>query len=241
MKKTDNKQPLYLQIAETLRAEVLRLPDGAPIETEQALTERFSVSRGTVRQAVLKLVREGLLTRTRGSGTVRAKQNRTDLTFIVDASSIERIREIGKTSGYRNLSYTTVRATNAIADALRLPHGTAVRRIYRVRTMDDRPLAVGIAYARTDLLKRMPKHPSHVALMDYMQQERQLPHYDRKCTCSAVAATEADAKALGVAPNTPLLQFQLTASIVGVGPFIIDTFRMIPAYSFCMEPYDPEK
>ena len=225
MKETDNKQPLYLQIAETLRAEVLRLPDGAPIETEQALTERFSVSRGTVRQAVLKLVREGLLTRTRGSGTVRAKQN----------------REIGKMSGYRDLSYTTVRATNAIADALRLPHGTAVRRIYRVRTMDDRPLAVGIAYARTDLLKRMPKHPSHVALMDYMQQERQLPHYDRKCTCSAVAATEADAKALGIAPNTPLLQFQLTASIVGVGPFIIDTFRMIPAYSFCMEPYDPEK
>lgn len=240
MEKT-KRLPLYAQIAETLRTELLRQPDGTSVATERELMERFSVSRGTVRQAIAQLVNEGLVVRMQGSGSFRAGHSRAEIAFAVDASSIEQIRTVGQNSGFRNLSFQTVRATNAIADALALPHGAKVRRIERVRMVDERPVAYGIAYARAELLKSMPKPPTHFALLDLVREKQQLPLCDCKCTCSAVAASETDAEALGIAPGAPLLQFRFSASVAGVGPFLIDTFRMIPDYSFCLEAYEPGK
>lgn len=62
-------KPRYLQLADELRLGVTRgdFPHGFP--TEQALTERFKVSRFTIREALKTLQAEGLITRRRGSGT----------------------------------------------------------------------------------------------------------------------------------------------------------------------------
>ena len=64
------RKPRYLQLADELRAEVVRgaFPDGFP--TENALCTRFGVSRFTVREALRTLSTEGLIERKRGSGTV---------------------------------------------------------------------------------------------------------------------------------------------------------------------------
>ena len=45
--KNRSKLPLYLRIADELRARLLQLPADAPFETEEALTEEFGVARGT--------------------------------------------------------------------------------------------------------------------------------------------------------------------------------------------------
>ena len=47
-----NELPLYLKIADDLRAKLLLLPIGAPFETEQALAEEYGVARGTIRQEI---------------------------------------------------------------------------------------------------------------------------------------------------------------------------------------------
>jgi DNA-binding GntR family transcriptional regulator len=64
--------PLYFQIAENLRAAIESgtLASGEKLENEIQIGERLSVSRPTVRQAIQRLVRDGLLTRQRGVGTV---------------------------------------------------------------------------------------------------------------------------------------------------------------------------
>ena len=64
------RKPRYLQLADELRAEVVRgeFPDGFP--TENTLCQRFGVSRFTVREALRTLSGEGLIQRKRGSGTV---------------------------------------------------------------------------------------------------------------------------------------------------------------------------
>lgn len=235
MEQSTRRVPRYLQIAEELRTELLRQPEGTPVATEQALTERFSVSRGTVRQAIALLTQEGVVYRMQGSGTFRAKQNQSGPAFIVEASSIQRIWEVGQARDFSDLSFTTVRAENVVADALQIPHGTKVRRIYRVRTINGRPFAIGIAYARVDILKRMPKHPSLNAMLEMVQEDSHLSLRERRCICSAVSANETDASVLHVVPGTALLQFQFTAMMTGIGPFIIDTFRFVPDYTFCME------
>lgn len=63
--------PLYLQIRDILRSEILEKPyqEGEAFYGEVELTERFQVARGTVRQALAALEQEGFIARERGRGT----------------------------------------------------------------------------------------------------------------------------------------------------------------------------
>lgn len=64
-------QPLYLQIAQTLKEEILSgvYPVGSQLPTEDDLCQRFSVSRYTVREALRRLRDDGLILSRQGAGT----------------------------------------------------------------------------------------------------------------------------------------------------------------------------
>jgi len=75
-------EPLYRQLASHLENEIRsgRLKAGDRLEAEGLLTQRFQVSRITLRQAVSELVRKQLLVRKQGKGTfVMAPAVRHDL------------------------------------------------------------------------------------------------------------------------------------------------------------------
>lgn len=152
MMKPFSELPLYLRIADKLRSELILLPIGAPFETEQALTKRFGASRGTIRQALDVLVREGILQRTQGSGSFRAQPASSPYQFTLTQELTDSIREIGTNSTVRNLSITLVPAPYAIAELLGIPNGTKVRRVVRTRAVDGKPIAFGTAYLRTDMV-----------------------------------------------------------------------------------------
>ena len=65
------EEPKYLAVANVLRREIAthRYRDGEALMTELELSQRFSVSRQTVRQAISLLEQDGLVVRRRGSGT----------------------------------------------------------------------------------------------------------------------------------------------------------------------------
>ena len=67
----DSAVPLYLQVRDALRSEILEeeYQDGDRFHGEADLVQRFGVARGTVRQALDLLEREGFLRRERGRGT----------------------------------------------------------------------------------------------------------------------------------------------------------------------------
>ncbi|MCS6987191.1 MAG: GntR family transcriptional regulator [Sphingomonadaceae bacterium] len=69
-----SRRPRYLEVAEALREDMRAqgLGPGAPLPTEAQLTDRFRVSRFTVREALRQLAAEGLIRRRRGSGTIVA-------------------------------------------------------------------------------------------------------------------------------------------------------------------------
>lgn len=77
------KHTLRAQIAERLRAAILSgdIPPGAPL-VETALSERFDVSRGPLREALRQLIEEGLVVTVPYTGT------------HVAALSVEDVREI---------------------------------------------------------------------------------------------------------------------------------------------------
>ncbi len=67
----DSDIPLYLQISEILKQQILRaeIPSGANLAAEPDLCAEFGVARGTIRQALGKLESEGYVRREQGRGT----------------------------------------------------------------------------------------------------------------------------------------------------------------------------
>jgi DNA-binding GntR family transcriptional regulator len=148
--------PLYFQIAENLKQAIMdgTLKPGERLDNELDLTERLGVSRPTVRQAVQRLVDQGLVVRRRGLGTV------------VVAPRI--FRSVALTSLYDDLSATgrhpattvlaarEVEADDEVAAALSLPAGAAVLSVERLRLADGTPLALMHNYLPAGLLKGRP-------------------------------------------------------------------------------------
>jgi GntR family phosphonate transport system transcriptional regulator len=63
------REPMYLELAHTLRSELNRYSAGDYLPAEVQLAARFEVNRHTLRRAVDELVREGSLLRRQGKGT----------------------------------------------------------------------------------------------------------------------------------------------------------------------------
>lgn len=67
-----SRQPLYVRVAQALKDDIVGgvQPVGSQLPTEDALCERFSVSRHTVREALRLLRDDGLVASRQGAGTV---------------------------------------------------------------------------------------------------------------------------------------------------------------------------
>jgi DNA-binding GntR family transcriptional regulator len=134
--------PLYHQLAEQLIAAISdgTLRPGDPFENEQAMSDRLSLSRPTVRRAISELVNKGLLVRRRGIGTTVANQmvhRKAELTSLYDDLERE-----GRTPRTDVLSLNCEAHDDRAAEALGLPPGTPVVAIVRLRYAGDAPLAI---------------------------------------------------------------------------------------------------
>jgi GntR family transcriptional regulator len=145
--------PLYFQIAENLKRSIESgvLKPGERLDNEIQLSERLSVSRPTVRQAIQRLTHEGLVVRQRGVGTVIA--DRRIQRRLALSSLYEDLSASGKEPATSVLSVGYEPADAETAAALGVPLGEAVMRIERVREAEGSPLAVMCNYLPANLLQ----------------------------------------------------------------------------------------
>jgi GntR family transcriptional regulator len=136
------------------------LSDGDRLPGEPALALEFGVSRMTVRRALDRLVHEGMLERRAGVGTfVRDRETihlvRADLSDV-----FAHLREMGRRSSVRLISFAYVCPPDSVATALRLQAGGRTQRSERVRLMDGAPFSyltthvperIGATYSEADL------------------------------------------------------------------------------------------
>lgn len=87
--------PLYLQLKDLFveKIDSGEWQENAKIPDELTLASQYRLSRSTVRQALLKLVDEGRLTRKQGKGTFvnEKKSKRLCLVFIILKNSVKNI------------------------------------------------------------------------------------------------------------------------------------------------------
>jgi GntR family transcriptional regulator len=145
--------PLYFQIAENL-TEAIRsgtLAPGGRLDNELELAERLGVSRPTVRQAIQRLVQQGLVVRRRGLGTVVAAPR--IMRPVALTSLYDDLSAAGRHPVTAVLASEQIAADAELAKILSLDAGAPVLYVERLRSADETPLAIMHNYLPAKLLQ----------------------------------------------------------------------------------------
>ena len=136
-------RPLYIQLKNELmdkiRGGVWKEKEQIPTELE--LMEAYKLGRDTVRKAIAILVQEGYLIKRRGKGTFVAKtQFSIGFEPLISLRHALRVRGLEETNTI--LSEGKEALTKSQAKRARISETDQVMRIFRLRSVEGRPLAI---------------------------------------------------------------------------------------------------
>jgi Transcriptional regulators len=131
---------------------------GSQLPTEAELCEMLGVSRTVVREALRVLEDDGLVARRHGIGTfVRNRPILKNLNFNFGIT--EMIESAGLKSGTSHLAIQNETADEEKAEQLRVPLGTALVTVERVRTANGRPVVYSLDTLAESLIQRADINP----------------------------------------------------------------------------------
>lgn len=149
--KESSHMPYYVQIKCYLRQVIKESEPNTLVPSEKELADKFGVSRGTAKQAIMDLVYEGVLYRKQGKGTFTAKQisRRYDQlpTFTQD------IIQLGHKPSCRLLKFTHSAAAQRARSFFELADHESVIRYKRLVLDGDEPIAIVSSFLNGRLYK----------------------------------------------------------------------------------------
>lgn len=197
--------PKHHQLAEILRAMIRAgtLSPGDQVPTEAKLCARYGVSRGTVRQALDALAREGLVTREAGRGTFVCSHGAASPHFTL-ASFAEEMRRQGLEPRTRVLQCRVIPAPPDVQKRLRLKPRTPVIHIERLRLADNKPVLYETRYLAQRLCPQLLEHDlATESIHELLTRRYNVPMTRAVHMIKVHLLTRAEAKLLDVAPGTP--------------------------------------
>jgi GntR family transcriptional regulator len=211
---TDGPAPLFVQVRDALRADILdgTLGPGDRLASESALIGRFGVSRITVRQALAELQSSGLVRTVNGKGSFVTKPGRGEAQGPL-VGVLEAMRKRGHRAHARLLSHRVVKADRRLARELDLPVGSPLGAVTVLRYRDDLPFVVGTTWCAPGVAARLAA--LDLTDLDVATAIEAGLGLRSASTRVRVLATLADAKLvrrLDYAPGAPVLRV-LTTSI----------------------------
>ena len=203
-------RPLHLQIKAAIAADLVkgRWKPGEKLPTEAEIALDFGVSEGTVRQAVIALVKEGRLTRRSGKGTFAAKPN-----FDRSFERFYRFRDVKDNKdpryGVHVIAIKTTTVAPDIAKALGCRVGTKVTSIHRAIEQNKITVCHSISYFRQEKVKGLTdKDLEDAALYDVLRAKFGTYVVRVAETLKARVASEADCEILKVKRNSPVISIE---------------------------------
>ncbi len=213
--------PLYRQVEDLLRGEIAsrRFREGDLIPSEQELAQKYRVSQGTVRRAVLDLTQKGLLYRKQGKGTfvVFQKQSRSRYRNF---RFVERLDSDLVNVNLGFLDIKVVRANVDIAESLQIKRGTKVIRLERMGRIADGFLLHTVSLLPKRLYKGLEKYTVEDFLRNTLWKLQEIYFgirvEKREEFVSAIPADQEMAHILETEPGSPILRIELKlTSFVG--------------------------
>ncbi len=202
-------QPLYVQIKGLLEKslEAGEWRPAEPIPSELELARRFGVSQGTVRKAIEALAADNLVVRRQGKGTFVATHTE-ERTSMFRFLRIRRNDGRDEYPGSRLIDVRRAKATAEVARLLDLKPGEGVIVLRRVLDYGGAPAVLDEITLPGALFKGLTKsrfQAYHGSMYGFFETQFGVRCLSAEEKLRAVAADEASARLLGVAPGTPLL------------------------------------
>lgn len=196
--------PRYYEIEQALRARIAELDADEPLPSDAQLCEEFGVSRMTARNAVQRLVQEGLVYRVPGRGTfvASASAHRQAGSLL---SFTQEMRRQGRTPTSRLVERALLPPNEQEQLRLGLADDARVVRVRRVRLADDEPIAIETAVFVGDCAPAiLTADLEHESLHTTLRNAGRVPTRGRG-TLGVESASEEDADLLQVRAGDPLL------------------------------------
>lgn len=207
----EGPQPLNVQVSDVLREKIISgdWPPDHRLSSEPELAQEFGISRGTLRQAISTLIREGLLVQARGRGTFVTAT-------ALEPSIAQKLTTLSEDFAHRGEEVSTavhtiatMRAPAPVAALLDLSKGQEVLHLERVRSSSKGPVAYLVNYVRLDVAPGLESVDfSRQSLFAELESRYGLKISRGRRTFSAVAATAELAARLGVVEGHPLLYLE---------------------------------
>lgn len=217
VKPVSDPMPLYAKVEAALASDIAAgiLARGSQLPPEDSLIARFKVSRTTVRKAIENLVARGQVEIRRGKGTfVTEPKIRQDLTEL--SGFVEDMIALGRSPTARLLDKCPVPANDVVAERLDVPVGALVYRIERVRLADGTAMSFDETYLPLDIGEKIATNDLEAEpIFSLLENKYALPLVEAQYELEAVTADEHVARALEIAPGSPIFLIERTSYCEG--------------------------
>lgn len=203
----DAPESLHAQISAAIRATIATggWPAHHRLKPEPELAMELGVSRGTLRRALTTLIEEGMLKQVRGKGTFV-----TDV--LIEPAGAQKLSTLSEDFASQGIVLNTtvlsceeVEPPPVVASLLRVAAGHPVFRLVRVRSTQERSIALVHNYVRLDAAPGLSGVDfTSTTLFGALEGQFELKLGTARRTFSAVAAQSEVAAALGVVEGTPV-------------------------------------
>lgn len=204
----DQSIPRYKEIADQIQQEISsgKWSVGEKLAPEQALASLYNVSRFTIREAMRRLEKNGLISRQRRLGTVVTASQPVDQ-MVQKLRSMDELLQYAPETRLKPLRTTIIEADVALAQMLGCSAGTSWAQIEAIRTENKRSpvcwtdIYVPAEYA--DVAERIGK--TSTPAFRVMEQAYGFFATDINAEMLAGSLSKSKAQALKVEPGSPAL------------------------------------
>lgn len=211
MMNKDSEVPLYIQLKEYIQQQIAQghLMPGSRVMSETEISDKFQISRITVRKAYGELVDEGYLVRKKGKGTFIK-----DIRFREEASATsfsKTCQKLGMIPGSKVVEVGFVPADLRLAEALGVKPGQSVAYSLRIRYANNMPVRLERNYY-AEAYKDIIQENLEGSIRRILFSKYDIIEPRQICSTVEIAYTnQEESKLLGTKRSAPVLK------VIGVG------------------------
>ena len=204
--RANSADPLWIQAVDHITREIAegRLASGTRLPPERELCAELSISRVTLRKALLKLVDDGVLRSSHGRGWFVAAGQQKDWPNSLESFS-ETAERMGLVASSRILRAGVSPATIDEAEELSIAPGTPLFHLERVRMLSQVPIALDASRVPAVLVPGFDAIDFTTASLYQALARAGLDLFRAESTIEAKPADAVLAEHLGVDAGTPVL------------------------------------
>ncbi|AGE79622.1 TPA: GntR family transcriptional regulator [Bacillus thuringiensis] len=205
----------YKQIADVLEQNIRDglFNETKKLPTEEALMNRFEVSRNTIRKVISQLVNRGYIFQVQGSGMFLRE---TSVTDYINLGSLRGLTKnlVSQNIETKVLELEVIDADEEIAKQMQCEAGTRLYFLKRLRIVDAKPFSIEVSYFKKDIIPYLNEEIALSSVYSYFIEDLRLNigFADKVISCEKV--NKENAQFLELNEGDPALLIENTVYLV---------------------------